>query len=156
MIAAVIYVLHLASTWYMVGLIWMVQIVHYAMFDRVGSAQFAAYEADHQRLITPIVAVPMLIELITAAWLVLRPMPGFPRAAAIVGLVAVVLIWLATATLSVPYHGRLISGFDDAAYRGLVGTNWIRTVLWSARGIWLGWFAARMLATGPRVLGSHL
>jgi hypothetical protein len=142
---ALIFVLNLASTWYMVGLIWMVQIVHYNLFDRVGASGFAAYEADHNRLITPIVALPMLIELATAAMLVFVSPPGFPRWAAVTGIVIVGLIWLSTAALQVPFHGKLASGFDPSAYRGLVLTNWIRTVLWTVRGGLLGYFAWRLL-----------
>lgn len=61
-----VFLLNLVSTWYLVGLIWMVQAVHYKMFDRVGTGEFVQYEEDHNRLITPIVAVPMLPELATA------------------------------------------------------------------------------------------
>lgn len=140
-----IFVLNLAATWYMVGLIWMVQIVHYAMFDRVGEDQFVVYERDHNRLITPIVAVPMLIELVTAAYLVYRSPPGIQSSVMIVGLAMVGLIWLATATLSIPYHGQLLNGFDPVAHRGLVTTNWVRTILWSGRGILMSYFAWRLI-----------
>ncbi|TWT48182.1 hypothetical protein Pla22_51830 [Rubripirellula amarantea] len=141
----VVFLLNLLSTWYMVGLIWMVQIVHYNLFDRVGTEGFADYERDHSRLITPIVALPMLVELGTACALVVAAPPGFSRTAAILGLVAVGLIWLSTAFLQVPYHGKLSLGFDQSAYRGLVATNWIRTMLWTARGVLLAYFAAKML-----------
>ena len=68
-----LFVVNLLATWYMVGLTWMVQIVHYNLFDRVGREQFVRYEADHGRLITPIVAVPMLVEIVTAC--LSRPPP---------------------------------------------------------------------------------
>ena len=77
-------VVNLIATWYMVGLIWMVQIVHYNMFDRVGEEQFQQYEADHNRLITPIVFLPMLIELATAVLLVVSTPEILPRWAAVV------------------------------------------------------------------------
>lgn len=140
-----LWIVHVAATWYMVGLIWMVQIVHYNLFDRVGPDQFAAYEADHNRLITPIVAVPMLIELLTAAYFILRPPYGVPLWCMVLSLAMVIAVWIVTATLSVPYHGRLMSGFDADAYRGLVQTNWLRTALWSARGLLVGWVTAKLL-----------
>lgn len=143
--AALVFLLNLVSTWYMVGLIWMVQIVHYNLFDRVGSEGFAQYEADHGRLITPIVGIPMLFEIVTAAMLIVAAPPGFPRWAAVAGMAIVGLIWLSTALLQVPYHGRLAQGFDVEAYRGLVTTNWIRTILWTVRGVGLAYFAAKML-----------
>ena len=77
-----VFLLNLLATWYLVGLIWLVQVVHYNMFDRVGSDGFVRYEADHNRLITPIVAPPMLIELATACLLLTSAPPAFPRWAA--------------------------------------------------------------------------
>ena len=128
------FIVNLIATWYMVGLIWMVQIVHYKMFDRVGVEQFQQYEADHNRLITPIVGVPMLFELATAVLLLVSAPDSFPRWAAIVGLVLIALIWLSTVLLQIPCHNQLLNGFDELTYRRLVSSNWIRTVLWTARG----------------------
>lgn len=139
-----LFVMNLLATWYMVGLIWLVQIVHYNLFDRVGRDQFQRYEADHARLITPIVAVPMLVELVTACLLLTSVAPeSFPRWAAALGITMLVGIWLSTALLQVPLHHRLRSGFDQTAYQQLVTTNWIRTILWTARGMMLGYFATR-------------
>ncbi|MEM6688552.1 MAG: hypothetical protein AAF664_03940 [Planctomycetota bacterium] len=139
MLPQLAFILNLIATWYMVGLIWMVQIVHYNLFDRVGSDVFAAYEADHNRLITPIVGLPMLVEIATAAYLCFNAPEGTTRNSMIAGMVMLGLIWISTAALSVPYHGKLMHGFDADAYRGLVSTNWIRTILWTARGLlWHG------------------
>ena len=142
---SLIFALNVMATWYMVGLIWMVQIVHYNMFDRVGADGFKRYEADHSRLITPIVGPPMLVEIITAAMLLLFAPAGFPRWAAILGLAMVIVIWLSTVLLQIPAHNQLMNGFDPAAYRKLVHTNWIRTILWSARGVLVGYFLVKML-----------
>ena len=136
-----LFVVNLIATWYMVGLIWMVQIVHYNMFDRVGLEQFQQYGADHNRLITPIVGVPMLFELATAVLLLFAAPDSFPRWAAIVGLVLIGLIWLSTVVLQIPCHTQLLSGFDEATYRRLVSSNWIRTGLWTVRGGLMAYYA---------------
>ena len=136
-----LFVVNLIATWYMVGLIWMVQIVHYNMFDRVGLEQFQLYEADHNRLITPIVGVPMLFELATAVLLLFAAPDSFPRWAAIVGLVLIGLIWISTVMLQIPCHTQLLSGFDEATYRRLVNSNWIRTGLWTVRGGLMAYYA---------------
>ena len=141
-----VFVVNLLATWYLVGLIWTIQIVHYNLFDRVGAEGFKQYESDHGRLITPIVGPPMLIEIATAAMLLAVAPTGFSRWAAIAGLVMVILIWLSTALIQVPCHSRLLNGFDQATYRTLVMTNWIRTVLWSARGALMGYFLLRILS----------
>lgn len=144
--AAWVFVLNLAATWYMVGLIWMVQVVHYPLFDRVGEAQFARYEADHARRITPIVGLPMLLELVTAGSLAFQTLPGFPRWASLLGLALVVSIWLSTALIQVPCHAKLERGFDAEIHRWLVASNWIRTLLWSVRGVLMSYFAARLFS----------
>lgn len=140
-----LFLINLLSTWYMVGLIWMVQVVHYNLFDRVGSEAFAHYEAEHNRLITPIVGIPMLAEIGTAVALLLAAPGYFPRWAAWLGLGLVILIWISTAVLQVPCHQRLMNGFDEATYHRLVVSNWIRTLGWSARGVLLAWFAGPAL-----------
>lgn len=148
MLANALFLLNLISTWYMVGLIWMVQIVHYKMFDRVGEDVFVRYAVDHSRLITPIVMVPMLIELITSAGLLAVSPPGVSRVAIGVGLGLLVVIWLSTALLQVPCHGQLASGFDAAVYQKLVSTNWIRTIGWTVRGGLTAYIAWCLLTAG--------
>ena len=46
---------HAAATWFLVGLIWIIQVVHYPLFARVGEDGFVAYEAAHTRLISLVV-----------------------------------------------------------------------------------------------------
>jgi len=125
---------HAAATFYLVGLVWMVQRVHYPLFAAVGSAEFAAYERAHVARITPIVAPVMLIEAATALALVVMPPSNVPLSLPWLGLGLVGLLWLSTFGLQVPRHDELASGFDAGAHRRLVATNWIRTGLWSLRG----------------------
>jgi hypothetical protein len=127
------------STWYMVGLIWMVQLVHYKMFARVGEDVFARYATDHARRITPVVAIPMLIEITTAVGLLFTRPGDLSLTWSVVGLALLGVIWLSTAALQVPAHGKLASGFQADVHTRLLATNWIRTVAWSVRGGMVGW-----------------
>lgn len=62
------------STWFMTGLIWFVQVVHYPLYDRVGSAEFQVYERDHCALTTLVVAPMMVAELLSGVMLLVsRP-----------------------------------------------------------------------------------
>lgn len=139
------FVFNLLATWYLVGLIWMVQIVHYPLLDRVGSQEFEGYEQDHNRLITPVVGVVMLLEIATSLALLLARPSGFPSWAAWLGVGLVLAIWMSTALIQVPCHSVLLTGFQESAYRRLVQSNWIRTICWTGRGILLGYFCLRML-----------
>ncbi len=101
----------LASTLYMTGVIVVVQVVHYPLFERVETTAFTRYHAEHVRLMTFVVLVPMVVELLSSAWLVFRCPHGASPWLAWVGLTAAVVTWLATARLSVPLHDRLARGF---------------------------------------------
>ncbi len=126
---------NLAATLYLAGLIWVIQVVHYPLMDRVPGAGFVAFHSEHARRISIVVVAPMLIELISAiALLVIRPQ-GVSVALLIAGALLVGIVWLSTFTLQVPLHRRLSEGFDPAAHRALVRGNWIRTAAWTLRAV---------------------
>lgn len=133
---------HAAATLFLTGLIWFVQVVHYPLMSRAGGEEFRRYEQEHRRLTGFVVAPPMLVELGAAGWLAIRPpFPG-SEAAVWTGLTLVVLIWTSTALLQVPAHNALSRGFDAAAHRRLVASNWVRTVAWTARSALALWLLA--------------
>ncbi len=135
----------LAATLYMLGLIWFVQAVHYPLFGMVGERQFSAYEVAHCARTNWVVGPPMLAELGSALFLVWQAPAGVPPAAAWLGLGLLGVVWISTALLQVPRHAELTDGFDAAAHRALVSTNWLRTAAWSARGLLVLWMTARAM-----------
>ena len=122
------------ATVFMLGLIWFVQIVPYPLYANVGREQFPEYEALHNRLTTWVVGPAMLLEMVSAVAL-LRYAPTGSTSLAWLGLGLLIVIWISTATLSVPAHNLLTAGFSGAAWQQLVSTNWIRTGAWSMRGV---------------------
>jgi len=137
--------LQLATTLPLAGLIWTIQVVHYPLFAAVSPARFAAYHADHSRLIALLVMPLMCVELLAALATFRWPDDGLPRwfGAAMLALVGVA--WATTALGSVPAHGQLAQGFDASAHARLVHTNWLRTLAWTARSALLLWAVARQL-----------
>jgi len=134
-IANLILLANVASTWLMIGLIWTIQLVHYPLFAKVGEAQFLAYENDHKMRITLIVLPTMLVELVTSFALLFERPASVPIILVWAGIVTVGINWLSTAFIQVPLHNQLSSGFDRTAIARLVGTNWIRTIAWTAHGL---------------------
>lgn len=124
--------LHAAPTLLMTGVIWIIQAVHYPLMLRVGQPGFAAYEQEHCRRIGPIVLPTMCAEAVLASWLWLEAAP-VQKAACTAGLGLLAAIWGSTFLLQVPCHRQLERGYDEAAIRRLVRTNWIRTVGWTLR-----------------------
>lgn len=128
--------LQLFSTLPMCGLIWFVQVVHYPLFQRVGTHGFTAYAGEHARRTTFVVAPLMLIELVSSILLLFPSLRshGLSSYGAWVGAGLVGVVWLSTALLQVPLHDRLQEGFSPQTVARLVGGNWLRTVAWSLRG----------------------
>lgn len=139
-----LFVIHLGSTWFMVGLIWLIQIVHYPLFARVSQEQFALYEREHSRRITYIVAPLMLSEL-ASGFAITYLLAHAYTFVMVANLVCLIAIWVSTFAIQVPLHQKLDSGFDRSLHSRLVSTNWIRTVCWSVRGILLAFMAPSIL-----------
>lgn len=134
---------HVAATCAMAGLIWLVQVVHYPLFDAVGAAAFPVYHREHMRLITLVVGPLMLVE--AGAGLAILALRVAPAPLAWTGVALLAVVWGATMFLSVPHHDALSRGVSAASLAGLVGSNWIRTVAWTARaGVSLAMVASAM------------
>ncbi|XZE35216.1 hypothetical protein SH501x_000704 [Pirellulaceae bacterium SH501] len=130
---------HAAFTFIMVGLIWFVQIVHYPLLASIDESSFSSYEKRHVARTPFVVLPPMIGEAVTTLLLIcFRPL-NLSMAVLWSGVLLLVIIWLSTFFLQMPYHEKLARGFDSATHRSLVLTNWIRTLAWSLRGILALW-----------------
>lgn len=139
---AVVLVLALASVWAMTGVIWVIQLVHYPMFDAVDRGVdddgWRRFGDRHRRSISFVVGPFMLAEGVTGLWLAAAPPGDVGRLLPLVALALMAVAYGTTALVSVPLHERLTDRFDADAHRRLVGTNWIRTVAWTGRGVVVG------------------
>jgi len=121
-----------ASTLFMCGLIWMVQVVHYPLLAHVGPAELALVHERHSRSVTWLVLPAMSVELVTAGALAVWPPDGVSAALVWAGLALAIAVWAVTGLIQVPAHGR-VGREGVAAVPALVAGNWVRTVLWTAR-----------------------
>jgi hypothetical protein len=124
-----------AATWFMAGLHWFVQVVHYPLFADVGAERFTAYHARHSERTTVVVVPAMTVELASSAWLVADPPAGVGAALLIAGLALALLTWVATFLLVVPRHRGLGAGLDDDLVSRLVRAAWVRTAAWTGHGV---------------------
>lgn len=130
-----VFIVHLAATILMTGLIWLVQVVHYPGFSLVGESHFKAYEAFHVTSITFVVLPLMLVEVATGGALLFLAGDKLLSGSSLmlVNLVLLGIIWASTFFLQVPIHSQLEVGFSQEAVARLVKTNWIRTIAWTFR-----------------------
>ncbi|GIU73068.1 MAG: hypothetical protein KatS3mg004_0155 [Bryobacteraceae bacterium] len=131
----VLLVLHAAATWFLAGLVWFVQLVHYPLMAEAARADFVRYEALHQRYTTWIVAPVMTLEAALAVWLTAHPPENLPGWSVLVAAGLLAGIWASTFAVQVPIHARLAAGFDARVHRRLVRSNWFRTAAWSVRAV---------------------
>lgn len=141
----ILLIVQAASTWFMTGLIWFVQVVHYPLYDRIGESQFVIYERDHCALTTAVVAPAMVIEFMTAALLVLSRPKAVCLPEVLAGLALLLLIWGSTVFIADNLHGTLASGFNNESYRALVAWNWLRTVAWTWRAALVSYMCWRCM-----------
>ena len=126
--------IHDAVTWYMVGVIWLVQLVQYPMFEYLDRATFTRSHAFHSSAIGWVVGPPMLAELLLAGAILWRR--GLADTPAVSGFLLVLTLWALTFFVIVPLHNQLGSdGFSPGVHQALVKWNWLRTLGWTARGL---------------------
>ncbi len=125
-----------ASTWGMVGLIWIIQIVHYPLFARVQN-DFTSYATEHVKRISWVVIPLMIVELSCSLGLLMfwHSFDSFEQTLLVMGLIMLTLVWGSTFFLQVPCHEKMARERDAQVIRRLVRTNWIRTLGWSIRGV---------------------
>jgi len=140
-------ILQIVSTLFLTGVIWVIQIVQYPFFAHVSAENFTKYHDDYRFWITPVVAPPMIIELLSAILLLFYPPAGIDSKLIWLGLFLTLIIWASTFFLQVPLHEKLAHGLNSQTISALVRTNWIRTVCWSLRGglvLCLAWRLIRL------------
>ncbi len=128
----ILFLVHMFVCFFLTGLIWVIQIVHYPSFSWVDRQRFTDFSAFHQRSITYIVLPTMILELTTGAMLLVH----VPSSSTFIsGMLLIAIIWLSTFFMSIPLHSKLSQGFCQESFNRLVITNWPRTIAWSARSL---------------------
>ena len=126
-----ILLLNLTTSWIMVGVIWMVQLVHYPLMAHTGPLHSAPYQQLHVRKMATLVVPIMLTEAAAAVALCLAT----SSTAAWQSLFLLGLIWTVTGLMSVPAHDKLVERFSDSAHKALLHSNLLRSLLWSMKGL---------------------
>ena len=117
------------STSVMVGVIWVIQLLHYPSFHFINDQKYIDFQHFHMRRISFIVVPVMLIELASALLLAYF----FESSLTIILLALVLGIWAITFIFFTNMHQKLTDGYDQSTVDRLVQINWSRTALWSLR-----------------------
>lgn len=125
-----LFLINTFASFFLTGLIWTVQLVHYPSFRFVNEENYPAFQYHHTHRIDKIV-IPLMVAEITTSF-GLFWVDGYFSLNAI-GFYIVLLIWASTGIFSVPAHSKLEKGKNLSAINQLVNTNWIRTALWTIK-----------------------
>ena len=129
----IVFIINLAASLFLTGLIWTIQCVHYPIFHRLDQSNFTKHIHFHKKAISLLVVPVMTLELGTSAWLAWTAQ-SYPTLHQI-GFIVVILIWLITFFVQVPLHNKLSRGRSVDSINRLVASNWLRTFLWSFKAI---------------------
>lgn len=133
---------HVAATWFMVGMIWTIHLVHYPLFADVGPESYVNFQAEHVDRIGRLLLVPWLTEgvsLLMLLWFVLVAKRRDIAVPVLVSAVAMAVVLVISGFWSAPAHGELADGFDAAVHDRLMTANLIRALAWSVRGACAAW-----------------
>ena len=123
-------IFHITSTSIMVGVIWVIQLVHYPSFKYVKDSDYIIFQKYHMSNISYIVFPVMLIELFTSLLIFFSGEKSFFF---MLSLFCLFLIWVITVGLFTKFHNILQTGKDLKMIEKMIKVNWIRTLLWSVR-----------------------
>ena len=123
--------IHFLSTSIMVGVIWVIQLLHYPSFHFVQKSDYPKFQQFHMSRISFIVIPAMIIEFITG---IIMLQFGFSSNFLFISsLVILITIWGITFIFFTKMHQVLISGYNEIIVNRLISINWSRTLLWSLR-----------------------
>ena len=123
--------IHFLSTSVMVGVIWVIQLLHYPSFHFVQKSDYPKFQQFHMSRISLIVIPAMIIEFITG---IIMLQFGFSSNFLFISsLVILITIWGITFIFFTKMHQVLISGYNEIIVNRLISINWSRTLLWSLR-----------------------
>ena len=139
-------VLHLLSTFFMVGMIWTVHLLHYPLFAYVGDETYVTFQQEHVDRIGALLFVPWLTEGVTLLGILALAFVGGRRELqlpAVINAVAMAVVLVISGFWSAPAHGDLSDGFDAAVHDRLMNANLVRTLAWSVCGAMAAWILLR-------------
>lgn len=123
---------HLVVTAILVGLIWVVQIIHYPSFFYVKEDYWEEFHRLHSQRISYLVAWLMPLELLMTIHY------SYTQSYSVMSLTLLILvigIFASTFFIQVPLHQKLSAGKDSHLIYRLVRTNWMRTIAWTLKVI---------------------
>jgi len=149
-----IIVAHVCATFFMVGLIWTVHVLHYPLFKYVGDETYVEFQQAHVDRIGPLLFIPWLTEGLTLLAILGNAFIGDRRDLRVptaINAVAMAIVLVISGFWSAPAHGELSDGFDPDVHNRLMNANFVRTLAWTVCGAMAVWMHIRTLSSEKNV-----
>ena len=126
-----ILIYHIAFCSIMVGVIWLIQLVHYPAFHFIEKSKYVLFQKFHMERISVIVIPAMSLELLSGVLIFIYRPKGIDYF--LISMIILFTIWVITAAYFARSHQTLLNGYNKRKVVSLVKMNWIRTFLWTLR-----------------------
>lgn len=129
---------------------WTIHFIHYALFPKVGTDNFIAYENAHVDRIGNLLLLPWLTEGLTLLGLLALAFVGTRRdlrLPTVINAGAMGVVLAISGFWSAPAHGDLMKGFDRDVFDRLMAADLVRTIAWTVCGATAVWILARLWNT---------
>ena len=126
---------HFFLTFFMTGIIWLIQLIHYPSFSFIDKNMYSKFQTFHMNRISFLVGPIMILELLSGFYLLLffYSESNF----FVINFILNILILNMTIIVFATIHKKLIEGFKFSLFAKLISMNWIRTILWSMKSIFI-------------------
>ena len=133
----IVFMFHFISTSIMVGVIWIIQLVHYPTFLYIDKQKYFNFQKFHMSKVSYLVMPTMTVELISGIYMLLDSENLIENNLFLLAFSFLILNWVITGLVFVKIHNSLLIEYKMQTILLLVKLNWIRTILWSLRLIFL-------------------
>lgn len=136
----IILLIQVITTWLMLGIFWFIQLIHYPLFSRI-KENFVQYERGNLKRTAAFIPPIMVIDIVTNVMALIFADKSLYIALISAALVLNILTWLTTFLFQMQIHQKLSVQYSKQVVSRLVGTNWIRTILWTGKsGVYFALF----------------
>lgn len=133
----IVFMFHFISTSIMVGVIWIIQLVHYPTFLFIDKQKYSNFQKFHMSKVSYIVMPAMTVEFFSGTYVLFCSKNLIENNLFLLAFSFLVLNWVITGLVFVKIHNSLLIEYKMQTILLLVKLNWIRTILWSLRLIFL-------------------
>jgi hypothetical protein len=129
--------INLLSTVLIAGIMWFVQLVHYPLFNAIPARNLINYGYYHTRKISGIIKPLFIVDFTTLLLLLILLGSNLSTNLMMVNIVIFIITVILTQIVFIPIHQKLSKSPNSQTISQLIRLNWIRTLIWSLKVVFM-------------------